>query len=437
MKTLGLILATIALTAAPAATAAAAGPWSAAAAIPGAPDATPILAQSPAGPLAVYWDELSLTPPFTSASLTSYVSPLGAGLQPEPAQLLSQPLNIGSAVGYGNGRVALDEEQIGIATGPISGPFAVHHLPMLVRAIAADAAGDIAGVVEQHCGLSGCDRSAPEVVIARHGHPFGRLITVDRKGSDQGTTLAIDHRGRVLVAWDRNGVAYARFVSISGSLSPIQRLGRVAASPSFDVVLSADGRAAVGWTAQAVDEGEADSPFTATLALAGSNGRFGLAHVLGTVPVIGESRYVPYGGLAIALPSGHSGLAAWTGYQGSHFVVRAASIKNGRTGTPQTVSDPTTDTVLADAAEGADGAAVVLLLPGRAGEFPSAASPDALTAATHPAGTPTFGPPELILPGPADVDGAHVGIDAASGAVFAVWRDVGSPLGWSVRTPLG
>jgi hypothetical protein len=130
-------------------------------------------------------------------------------------------------------------------------------------------------------------------------------------------------------------------------------------------------------------------------------------------------------------------LAAWTGYQGSHFVVRAASIKNGRTGTPQTVSDPTTDTVLADAAEGADGAAVVLLLPGRAGEFPSAASPDALTAATHPAGTPTFGPPELILPGPADVDGAHVGIDAASGAVFAVWRDVGSPLGWSVRTPLG
>jgi hypothetical protein len=436
MRRLGLIIAALALTAAPAA-AAAATPWSTAAAVPGAPDASPILAQSPAGPIAIYWDELSLTPPFTSASLTSYVSPLGAGLQPQPAKLLSQPLNIGSAVAYGSGQVALDEDQIGVATGPLTGPFAVHDLPMLVTAIAADAAGDIAGVVEQHCDPGGCDPATPEVVIARHGHAFGHLIAVDRKDSATATSLAIDQRGRILVAWDRNGVAYARFVSLSGRLAPIQRLGRVAAPPTFDVVLSADGRAAVGWAAQAVDEGDAGSPFTATLALAGSNGRFGPARVLGTVPVTGEGRYVPYAGLAIALPAGHSGLVAWTGYQRSHFVVQAASIKDGRAGRPQTVSDPTTDTVLADAAEGAHGAAVILLLPGRQGEFPTTAHADGLTATTHPAGSQTFGPPELILPGPADVDGAQVAIDAASGAVFAVWRDVGSPLGWSLRTPLG
>ncbi|HEX3874459.1 MAG TPA: hypothetical protein VHW26_09965 [Solirubrobacteraceae bacterium] len=434
MKTLGLIIAALAI--APLTATAAAAPWSPPAAIPGAPDATPILAQSPAGPVAVYWDELSLTMPISGANLTSYVSPLGPGLEPQPAQLLSQSLNIGSAAAYGNGQVALDEEQIGIATGPVRGPFAVHHLPMLVRAIAADPAGDIAGVVEQ-CDPSGCDPAAPQVVIARHGHAFGHLITVDRKGSDDGTSLAIDPHGRVLVAWDRNASAYARFISLAGRLSPVQRLGRVTARPSFDVVLSADGRAAVGWTSQSVDEGEADSPFTATLALDGSSGHFGRARVLGRVPVTGEGSYVPYAGLAIALPAGHSGLAAWTGYQGSRFVVRAASIRSGRAGTPQTVSDPTIDTVLADAAEGPHGAAVILLLPGRAGENGSAPGPDALTAATHPSGTQTFGTPEPILPVPAAVDGAYVGIDGATGAVFAVWRNVGGPLGWSVRTPLG
>jgi hypothetical protein len=154
--------------------------------------------------------------------------------------------------------------------------------------------------------------------------------------------------------------------------------------------------------------------------------------------VTGEGRYVPYRGLVIQLPAGHSGLAAWSGYDGSNYVVRAASIRSGRVGTPQTVSPAGTDSVLADAAEGAHGAAVILILPGREGADPPGSSqPDGLVAVSHPAGTQTFGPPEQILPGPAFVDGAAVGIDAATGAVFATWRDAGSPLGWSVRTPLG
>ncbi|HEY5195672.1 MAG TPA: hypothetical protein VIJ51_01445 [Solirubrobacteraceae bacterium] len=58
-------------------------------------------------------------------------------------------------------------------------------------------------------------------------------------------------------------------------------------------------------------------------------------------------------------------------------------------------------------------------------------------AAYHPAGTQTFGSPEEILAGPAYGDGADASIDTATGGVFATWRQVGSPLAWSVRTPLG
>jgi hypothetical protein len=433
---LSSLLAAAVLAAGPATGFAATTPWSAPAAIPGAPDSQPLLAQDANGPQAVYWETLQLTQPPTGASINSFVSPLGPGLQPGPATLVSPPLNTGSAAAHGNGRVALDEEQVGVASGPLAGPFTVHKLPMLIRAIAADQAGDIAAVIEQ-CDPSGCDPAAPEVAIARHGQAFGAPIRLDRKGSDFGTGLAIDQHGRILVAWDRDRGVYARFVSSGGRLGSIVHLGKETGPSTFDVVLSADGRAAVGWTSQEVDEGEATSPFTANLALAGTNGHFGRAQRLGTVPVRGEGSYIPYGGLAVALPAGHSGLVAWSDYKTGHFTVAAAPIKNGRAGTPQTVSEPGTDTILAAAAEGAHGQAVILLLPGRAGANPSTPTPDALDAVTHPAGTVTFGPPEQILPAPADVDGASVAIDPASGGVFATWRDVGSPIGWSVRTPLG
>lgn len=416
-------------------TAAPAAPWSTAAGIPGAPDSSPLVAADATGPKAVYWETLELTAPFTNP-INTFVSRLGSGLQPGPAAIVSPPLNTGSAVAYGQGQVALAEQQ-GVATGPVTGPFVVHQLPMPVRVIAADAAGEIAGVMEQ-CDPSGCDPAAPELAIARPGHTFGRPIRLDRTGSDNGVGLAMDQHGRVLVAWDRDGGVYARFVSATGRLGGLLHLGSEPAPSSFDVVLSADGRAAVGWTSQAVDEGDAGSPFTATLALAGTNGRFGRARRLSTVPVTGEERYVPYAGLALALPSGHTGLAAWTGYKAGHFVVEAASIGRRAVGRPRAVSQAGTNAVLADAAEGSHGQAVVLFLPGLAGALGAGpGATDALAAATRSSPTRAFGAPETIVAGPAAVDGASVGIDASSGAAFATWRNVGAPIGWSVRTPLG
>ncbi|HWH11414.1 MAG TPA: hypothetical protein VG165_09815, partial [Solirubrobacteraceae bacterium] len=421
LVTLALVTATatatataVPATAAAAPTTAAAAPWSTPAGIPGAPDSSPLLAQDAAGPQAVYWETLDLSGPSPSTDINTFVSPLGPGLQPGAAAVLSPPLNTGSAVAYGHGQVALAQES-GIATGPVTGPFVVHPLPIPVRAIAADASGEIAGVMEQ-CDPSGCDPAAPELAIARPGHPFGRPIRLDRKGSDNGVGLAMDQHGRILVAWDRDGGVYARFVSARGKPGPLLHLGSEPAPSGFDVVISGDGRAAVGWTSQAVDEGDAGSPFTATLALAGTNGRFGRARRLATVPVTGEERFVPYGGLVVALPAGRVGLAAWTGYDGTDFIVQAASIGARGVGTPRTVSPPGTNAVLADAAEGPQGQAVILILPGLAGALgagPSAT--DGLAAVTHTSATRAFGPPETIVPGPAAVDGASVGIDASTG----------------------
>ncbi|HEY5197754.1 MAG TPA: hypothetical protein VIJ51_12090 [Solirubrobacteraceae bacterium] len=314
----------------------------------------------------------------------------------------------------------------------------LHALPAEVQSIAGNAAGDLAVLIE-HCAtnVSGCRPSAPAVVIERPGRGFSKPITLDRKGHSFGGSLTIDAHGRVLAAWDRAGVIYARFISVAGKLSAIQRLGYDTGPSGLDVVLSGDGRAAVGWTSQSVSEGEAASDFTAQIALAGSSSHFHTARTVDTVSVLGTGRYIPYQGLVIRLPAGQPGLAAWTGYDGAHYTVQAASINATTISPPQTVSTPGTDTVLADAAEGAHGQAVILLLPGRAGADPVIGTqPDGLIAVTHPPGTQTFSPHEQILPGPAYVDGATVSIDTATGGVLATWRNAGSPASWAVRTPL-
>ena len=120
----------------------------------------------------------------------------------------------------------------------------------------------------------------------------------------------------------------------------------------------------------------------------------------------------------------------------AHFVVRAAAITETRVRPAQTVSQAGAETVLADAAERA-----------RTGGDPAASRARRQRAAGRVAGRralrrdprrrQSLGAPEEVLPGPADVDGASVAIDAASGSVSATWRHVGSPIGWSVRAPLG
>jgi hypothetical protein len=429
------VVAALSLAAAPAT----AAPWSAPMTIPGATDGRPALAQGASGPRAVYW---SSAVPVNPAAPATFVSRLGPGVRPEPAQALPGAFQLGAvgdlAAVDGRGRIVLPAltrtraNAGAVAAGALIAPR-LRTLPAPVRALAVNAAGDAALVIEPWA-ARGYRPAAPRLVLRRHGHGFGPAVALDRKGHGHDAAVAIDRRGRVLAAWDRDGRVYARFVSAHGTLGPIQPLGTVTTISALQAVLSDDGRAAVAWTSQRVSEGDALSPFTATLALAAAHRRFAPPKTLETVRVTGFGRSVPYRGLVVRLPAGRPGLAAWTGHDGQHYVVRAAPIDGTTVGAPQTVSQPATDTVLADAAEGPRGEAVVLLLPGCAGACPG---PGGLVAVTRAAGAPAFGAPEPIVPAPAFIDGADVAIEAASGLVFATWANDSAPIGWSVRAPIG
>ena len=431
------ILSALACAAAPAA----AAPWSAPTTIPGATGA-PAIANGPSGPRALYWS--SVVPP-NPGGPRSFVSPLGPGLRPEPARPLPAAFQLGTVGGVsavdGRGRIVLPAlmrtrpNKGALAAGPLSAPR-LRTLPAPVRATAVNAAGDAAVVIEPWA-ARGYRPAAPRLVLRRHGHGFGRPLTLDRTGHGVGAAVAIDRRGRVLAAWDRDGRAYGRFVTAHGTLGAIQRLGPAGRNTAIQAVLSDDGRAAVAWTAQRVSEGYAASPFTARLALATANRRFAPPTTLETVRETGFGRYVPAPGVVVRLPAGRPGLAAWTGHDGQHWVVRAASIHGTTLTAPQIVSEPGTDTVLGDAAAGPRGEAVVLLLPGCAPLCPAPSGPGAgLAAATRAASAPAFGAPEPIVPAPAAITGAQVAIQAATGLAFATWADDHASIGWSVRAPI-
>jgi hypothetical protein len=444
MRILPPLIATLLVAAAPAA----AAPWSAPGTFPTSIGNSPVLALGATGPQAVFWNNYTggivNGLPGPGGQISTSVSTLGAGLVPTPPQTVTPAFSIAgfgnvATAAFGGADVALPDAVIGVATGPVTGPLAVHKLPAPVRGIATNAAGDIAVVIEP-CATnnSGCHPAAPSVVLERRGHRFGKPIAVGSKGHGYGAAIAIDPHGRALVVWDRNKGVYARFVATNGKLGPAQRLGTATTFTNFQAVLPGDGRAAVGWTSQDVSEGDATSSFTAHLALAGAGGRFVRARLLETIALTGTGLYVPYQGLAVTLPAGQPGVAAWTGNSGGHYVVRAAPLVGTSVGVSRVVSQPGVDTILAAAAEGSRGEAAILVLPGRAGDNgPLPGSTDGLDAVTRASPSEPFGPTEQVVPGPVYIDGAELGIDAASGGAFATWRDVDGPVGWSVRTSIG
>ena len=249
-----------------------------------------------------------------------------------------------------------------MATGPVLGPVALRDLPAPVRAVAVNAEGDAAVLIEP-CATLACHPAAPKVLIRRHGHGFGRPVALDRPGRGYGAGVAIDPRGRVLAAWDRDQRVYARAIGIRGRRGRMEALGPEAAPSVFQVVLPGDGRAAVAWGSEAFGGAGAGPPFTATVALADAHGRFA-RHVLATVPFPPDQALgIPLPGVVVRLPANAPGVVAWTGRGAAGEVVRAATIRGTTLGSARTVSPPGVDTLLGDADAGPRGEAVVVTLP--------------------------------------------------------------------------
>jgi hypothetical protein len=440
-----LLLPTLLLVLALPAAADAAPPWSAPTPIPGTGPSFPSLVVSGNGTALAAWSE-------GGALGTGTPHLLGAS-QPEGAAFGAAKqlgrLSLTGLATYGSERaVALgttgnEHPRAAVAFGRTDGSFGTPRnvaLPGESRAvaIAANAAGDVA-VLVRDCPDSFCEHPTPYLIVRRHGAPFGKPIKLAPRTNTVFGAVAVNARGDVLVVWERplhgstgtRGI-YAREWTARDGLGSTRRLGTSEPAPKISAALGDGRRAVVAWVSQGVSEGDAGTPAMIRAAIAAPGERFGGEQTLEVVNVTGTGRYVGQAGVVASISAHHRPLIAWTGFQNDHFVVRAAEVADRtRLTGPQVVSDPSQDTVLADAASTAGGQEVVVGLQGLRGADP--VGPVSVVAATRAAGAPAFGPPEAVSdPGQFDEDAQVAFREDAS--IVGVWRSF-APSGvvWSVR----
>jgi hypothetical protein len=422
----------------------AAPPWSASTPIPGSGPSFPSLVVSGDGTALAAWSE-------GGALGTGTPHLLGAS-QPEGAAFGAENqlgrLSLTGLATYGTDRaVALgttgnEHPRAAVAFGRTDGSFGTPRnvaLPGESRAvaIAANAAGDVA-ILVRDCPDSFCRRPTPYLIVRRHGASFGKPIKLAPRTNTVFGAVAINARGDVLAVWERplhgstgtRGI-YARERTAGGRLGATRRLGTSEPLTRISAALGDGRRAVVASIGQGVAEGDVAGPATIKAAVAAPGEPFGSAKTLEVVNVTGTGRYVGEAGVVASISAHHRPLIAWTGFQGDHFVVRAAEVVGTGLGTPQVVSDPAQDTVLSDAATTASGRAVVIGLEGRRGS--DLVGPVSVVAATRAAGATAFGAPEAVSE-PGQFDEAAQVAFRQDGSVVAAWRSF-QPSGvvWAVR----
>lgn len=164
----------------------------------------------------------------------------------------------------------------------------------LAEALAGNTRGNLAGSYGTCIGSS-CARQRGYLVARRAGRPPQRSIRIDGAGVDWMSTVAVNARGDSLIAWEAQSGVFARIRTAAGKLSPAQRLGDPGEPvTAISAVLTPSGAAAVAWSAQNVTDGDPTSPATVDTAFkeAGASHRFHTSQRLGSVPALGQGRYV-------------------------------------------------------------------------------------------------------------------------------------------------
>jgi hypothetical protein len=112
-------------------------------------------------------------------------------------------------------------------------------------------------------------------------------------------------------------------------------------------------------------------------------------------------------------------LLFWTGYRAGRYVIRAADL--GASSPARTISDGGQNTVLADAAATADGAALVLGLTGIRGE--TFVDPVGVVTMGRDSWDAPFLEPEVLAEPRGELVRGRVAIDPRSGSQAAAWED--------------
>jgi hypothetical protein len=441
-------IASAALAAASAASATAAPPWSAPAAVQGAPAGTPALAFN-AGGLGVLTTDTGggsspdAVGPHTVAALSdenvAFPGPLTAMTATNFALADRFALyGLTRIVGLGT-HFSRSHSRAGLVFGPAGAKLTeVRSVGPTdksgtAEAIAANTSGDVAASFGV-CSNNACVHQSLYLVVRRRGDAPLPSIRVDNVAVRQISTVAINPRGDMLIAWQANGGVFARIRTAGGTLYDTERLGNPGQPVrAISAVLTPDRAAAVAWEAQTVSEGQPESAATvdATFKEAGASHHFHSSQRLATVPALTTGHYVGERGVKVVLSADGRITAGWTGYTNGRFVVRAAELSGFRFSGAQTVSNPAEDAVLSDLDVGPASSVAIAWETGTAGNDPGLGTAG-LAAAFRAPNAPAFGPAESITQGTAAI-GAKVRFDPSTGRVVAAWYD-GTTIRTSTRT---
>jgi hypothetical protein len=435
MSRLLLVLFAAAALAAPA-TALAAPPWSAPATIPNALGSSTPIVVPPAG-TAVLLAPISRTAAGSPAGPASELVALAPNGQPGAAQ----PVNVaaGLLTTYAQNRVAVagstlvdgtitDRSHSTVALGTAGGALGAARglsgsTGQHVMGLAGNARGDLAV-------LTGDASHVRTLYVRRAGTTSFRVALRIAVGSRaRGATVAVGPKGDILVVWENNHEIFARHLGSTGRPGAVHRIGDGVQS-QLQAAIDGSGRLEVAWKTQRVSEGESNTPAIVRFVTAAPGHGFGAQRTVETVGASGTGRFVAAPGVRLIPDANGSTLLAWTGFDGSHFVVRATDVVGGHRGTPQTLSPAGVDAVLGDAATGADGAAVVAWRSGVQGADPVPGAAPTVFASLRGAGVTAFGGPEQVSDTGENVPTApFAALDPVSGRSFVAY----APLTGGVR----
>ena len=417
----------------------AAAPWSAPAAVPGAPPTAPTLAFNAGGVGVVAVDT-------GGGASSGAVGPHTIGTVADDTDAFPRPMTAFTATNfalgdrialYGLGRItglgthfSSAHDRAGLVFGDAGAKLTnVHFVGPTDRsgaaqALAANSSGDVAASFGV-CNNAACAHQSLYLVVRRAGSSPRASLRMDNVAIGNISTVAINDRGDMLVAWQANGGVFARIRTAGGTLYRTERLGNPGEPVrAISAVLTPNRGAAVAWEAQDVNEGTPESPATvdASTKAAGASHHFRSSQRLGRVPTLGTGQYVSDRAVKVVQSADGRITAAWTAFAGHRFVVQAAGLSGARFRPGVTVSDPAVDSILADLDAGPSSELAVAWRTGVAGADPGTGTAGLTVAFRSPGGS-AFAAAEPVEQGTAAHDGT-LRFDPSSGAVVTAWNDL-------------
>jgi hypothetical protein len=367
-----------------------------------------------------------------AASLSSTVSlaPVGASDRPASWSARSLPGLVSgelTALGGSFGRVTIAAAlqgavvsasgAVAVLQGGAARPLGAPELnePASASAIGRAYLGDVA--------VANVKGSAIAVRVERyymHGFGPARLVPIGR-GRVTSLVATMDYRSDVLLAWQQNSAIYAHMLRASGRHEPTQRLGRSAAGPQLQALVSDNDHGAVAWSDPAPEK----RPATARtyVDLSGPGVRFGAPRLLAS---FADPAHVSRGSGSLGLVrlSTENAMLVWTDMKRGRYVVRGAPIVAAAGGAATLLSDARRDAVLAGLAPGPAGEAIALWTSAAAG------AADPVVPRTELWAARTFVVPhnrlELRAPAmiaaPGTLAAVGVAVDPGDDRALAAWR---------------